>query len=198
MTPKDLVINCVIQYRKPFSAELLANLTEVDLPVVNSLMQELEADQMIVRISEKDAIYVYTRKREVRIGNEARKAWSYNQTDCRRLVKFLSTKRYTSARAIAPDFGKSRQWVFLYLEALASIDALGIDQDGYFVKPKSDLTKFGTVIKPGIINKLRENYKKIKTQQIKEEKAKNPGIREHRKQCSERWSAWMKSRENEQ
>jgi hypothetical protein len=197
MTPKDLVINCVIQYRKPFSAELLANLTEVDLPVIHSLMQELEADQIIKRISEKDAIYVYTRKREVRISNEAREAWSYNQADCRRLVKCLSAKRYTSARAIAADFGKSRQWVFLYLEALASIDALGIDQDGYFVKPKVDLTRFGTVIKPGIINKLRENHKKIKAKQIKEEKAKNPGARELRKQASERWSAWMKSRENE-
>lgn len=195
MTPKDLVINFVIQYRKPFSAEIIANLTELELPVVQSVMRKLEADKTVKRISEKDAIYVYNRQREVKTGNEARQSWCYNQDECRRLVKCLSAKRYTNVRNIAADFGRSRQWVFLYMEALASIDAIGIDRKGYFVKPKADLTGFGTVIKPGILGKLREHFKIIKVKKSKEDKAKHSGIRELRRQSKERRTAGMKYRE---
>lgn len=190
MIPKALVINCVIQYRKPFSAEIIANLTDLDLPVVQPILQELEADQMIKRISEKEAIYAYAQKREVRVGNEARKAWSYNQTECRSLVKLLTTKRYTSARTIAADFGKSRQWVFLYLEALASIDAIGIDKQGYYVKTGADLNKFGTVVKAGILKSLRNAYLLQRREQIK---ANNIQQEEERKRKREEYLDYLES-----
>lgn len=195
MTPKELVINFVIQYRKPFSAEIVAGMTDLNLSEVETILKGLIKKQMIKCISESQAIYVYAFRNEITKHNQKRSDWVYNLKDCRDLIKLLTNKRLTSVRTIAHEFGKSRQWVFLYLEALASIDALGMDQDGYFINPKADLTKFGAVIKPGIISQLRENYHVIKVKKAKEDKDKKLTIREIRKQTSERWSAWMKSRE---
>jgi len=165
MTSKDLVINFITQYRKPFSAPTLSGMTELDLSVVEPILIELRAENLIKRISQHEPIYVYADRNEVNVYNIQRTDWVYNHKDCQSLVKLLSTERFTSARNISAAFGKSRQWVFLYLEALASIDAIGLDQSGYYVKPQADLSTFGTIVIPGILNELRVTCREQKRQQ---------------------------------
>jgi hypothetical protein len=68
----------------------------------------------------------------------------------------LDSRQFCSIREIASDYGKSRQLVFVYLEALASIDMVGIDCSGYKVLSKEGILKLGTYIQPAILGKLRK------------------------------------------
>jgi len=53
------------------------------------------------------------------------------------------------------NYGKSRQLVFVYLEALASIGMAGIICSGYKVLSREGILKLGTFIPPGILGKMR-------------------------------------------
>ena len=45
---------------------------------------------------------------------------------------------------------------YVYLEALASIDMVGINCSGYFVNSREGILKLGTYIQPGILGKMRK------------------------------------------
>jgi len=68
----------------------------------------------------------------------------------------LDTRQFHSIREIANAYDKSRQLVFVYLEALASIDMVGINTSGYKVLSEDGILKLGTFIQPGILGKLRK------------------------------------------
>ena len=68
----------------------------------------------------------------------------------------LHIRQYRSIREIASDYGKSRQLVFVYLEALASISMVGINGSGYLVISREGILKLGTYIQPAILGKLRK------------------------------------------
>ncbi len=63
--------------------------------------------------------------------------------------------KYTSIRAIAKDFGRSRQWVFVYMEALASIGCIGMEGKQYKVISRDRLREIGKQIEPGILGRMR-------------------------------------------
>jgi len=71
------------------------------------------------------------------------------------ILNLLNIKQYRSIREIASVYGKSRQLVFVYLEALASIGLVGIDGSGYNVSSREGILKLGTFIQPGILEKMR-------------------------------------------
>ena len=158
MTAQELVINCVIQYRKPFSAEKVAGLTDLEVSEVEAVFSILQAQYLIKRISIQEPIYVYTQRIEVSRHNSKRTDWIYNLREARRLLAVLSTKHFISIRTIASDIGKSRQWVFRYLEALASIDAIAYDRQGYYAVPEAELSKLGMLIIPGKLSQLHATY----------------------------------------
>ena len=158
MTPQELVINCVIQYRKPFSAEKVAGLTDLEVSKVEAVFSTLQAEHLIKLISATEPIYVYTQRIEVSRHNSIRTDWIYNLREARRLLAVLSTKHFTSIRTIASEIGKSRQWVFRYLEALASIDAIGYEKQGYYAVPGADLSILGMLIIPGRLSQIQADY----------------------------------------
>jgi hypothetical protein len=158
MTPQELVINCVIQYKKPFSAEKVAGLTDLEVSEVEAVFSILQAEQLIKRISATEPIYVYTQRIEVSRHNSRRTDWIYNLREARKLLAVLSTKHLISIRIIASEIGKSRQWVFRYLEALASIDAIAYDRLGYYAVPNADLSKLGIIITPGKLSQIQAAY----------------------------------------
>ena len=58
-------------------------------------------------------------------------------------------------RELSAAYGKSRQLIFVYLEALASIGMVGIDNEGYYAISKDRLLNLGRDIQPGILRELR-------------------------------------------
>jgi predicted transcriptional regulator len=182
MTPKDLVINCVIQYRKPFSVEKVAGLTDLDVSEVEAVFSNLQAQQLIKRISTKESIYVYTQRIEVSRHNSRRTDWIYNLREARRLLAVLSTKHFTSIRTIASEIDKSRQWVFRYLEALASVGAIAYDKYGYYAVQGADINKLGMHIIPGILSQLQRKYwTKYRKGIVKEPQVQNRELQQHQK-----------------
>jgi hypothetical protein len=158
MTAQDLVINFVIQYRKPFSAEKVAGLTDLEVSEVEAIFSILQAEHLIKRISTTEPIYVYTQRIELSRHNSRRTDWSYNLREAGRLLAVLSTKHFISIRTIANEIGKSRQWVFRYLEALASIDAIAYERQGYYAIPLADLSKLGMLIIPGKLSQIQAAF----------------------------------------
>ncbi len=63
------------------------------------------------------------------------------------ILSILDTKQYRAIREIAKGCGKSRQLVFVYLEALASIGMVGIKSNGYKVLSREGIRELGTFIK---------------------------------------------------
>ena len=72
------------------------------------------------------------------------------------ILNLLDMKRYRSIREIAVAYGKSRQLIFVYLEALASIGMVGINRNLYFTITRELILKLGTFIQPGVLCKMRK------------------------------------------
>ena len=53
MTTRELVLNFVNQYNKPFDAELIANMTGLDIDDVEPVMVEMIKDKTIKLISDR-------------------------------------------------------------------------------------------------------------------------------------------------
>ena len=88
------------------------------------------------------------------VGFNQKGKWNYNTQVAEEILSILEIKQYRSIREIASDYGKSRQLVLVYLEALASIDMVGINTSGYKVLSKERILKLGTYIQPGILGKM--------------------------------------------
>ena len=77
--------------------------------------------------------------------------WNFVQDKAMILLKEVETTRHRNVRTIAKAIGKSRQWVYVYLEALASIGAIE-KEDGYYkIITKDCVWAIGTNIKKGIL-----------------------------------------------
>lgn len=154
MTSKELVLNFVNQYRKPFDANLIAEMTGLDVNDVDPIISDLVADGTIKRISDREEIYARSNRFITKTANQMRPNWHFDPQTALALLNLIEQGSYTSIRGIAADFGRSRQWVFVYLEALASMGVIGLNEHGYCVLTKKDVNKVGIKIKPGILKEL--------------------------------------------
>ncbi|MDD4224261.1 MAG: hypothetical protein PHD87_06715, partial [Candidatus Cloacimonetes bacterium] len=107
-------------------------------------------------ISTQDKLYVCCNRYQSQVGFNQKGKWNYNTQVAEEILTLLNIKQYHSIREIANAYGKSRQLVFVYLEALASIDMVGIDCSGYKVITREGILKLGTYIQPAILGKLRK------------------------------------------
>ncbi|MCB5266826.1 MAG: hypothetical protein LHW46_01805 [Candidatus Cloacimonetes bacterium] len=57
----------------------------------------------------------------LQVGFHQKGKWNYNTQVAEEILILLNARQFRSIREIASDYGKSRQLVFVYLEALASI-----------------------------------------------------------------------------
>ena len=160
MTDKELILNFVNQYDRPFNAELIAKLTSVGLEAIEKLLPELLQSQAIKKIDDDPPIYVRANRYQARIGYQHYKGWTFSIADAHKLLDILEQDRYKSIREIAQAIGKSRQWVYIYLEALASIEVVDLRQYTYVVLSRQSVPKIGRKVQKGILGQLR-NLNKV-------------------------------------
>ena len=155
MTDKELVLNFINQYDRPFNAELTSKLTSVSREAIEKLLPELIQSQAIKQIEDDPLIYVRANRYQARIGYQHYKGWTFSLADAHRLLDILELGRYKSIRDIAQVIGKSRQWVYIYLEALASIEVVDLRQHVYVVISRQNVPKIGRKVIKGILSMLR-------------------------------------------
>ncbi len=155
MTDKELFLNFINQYDRLFNADLIAQLTSVSIDTIEKLLPELLQSQAIKQIEDSPPIYVRANRFQARIGYQHYKGWTFSITDAHKLLDILEQGRYKSIREIAQDIGKSRQWVYIYLEALASIEVVDLRQHIYVVISHQNVPKIGRKVQKGILGQLR-------------------------------------------
>ena len=106
-------------------------------------------------IEDSPPIYVRANRYQARIGYQHYKGWTFSLADAHRLLDILEQGKYKSIREIAQDIGKSRQWVYIYLEALASIEVVDLRQHVYVVISRQNVPKIGRKVQKGILGQLR-------------------------------------------
>ena len=155
MTDKELILNFINQYDRLFNAELISKLTSVSKEAVEKLLPELLQSQAIKQIEDSPPIYVRANRFQARIGYQHYKGWTFSIADAHRLLDLLEQGKYKSIRDIAQVIGKSRQWVYIYLEALASIEVVDLRQHVYVVISRQNVPKIGRKVQKGILGQLR-------------------------------------------
>lgn len=155
MTDKELILNFVSQYDRPFNAELIAKLTSANKEAIEKLLPELLQSHAIKQIVDDPPIYVRANRYQARIGYQNYKGWTFSIADAHKLLDILEQGRYKSIREIAQVIGKSRQWVYIYLEALASIEVVDLRQHIYVVISRQNVPKIGRKVQKGILGQLR-------------------------------------------
>jgi len=155
MTDKELILNFVSQYDRPFNTESIAQMTNVSREAIEMLLPELLQSQAIKQIEDSPPIYVRANRFQARIGYQHYKGWTFSLADAHRLLDILEQGSYKSIREIAQDIGKSRQWVYIYLEALASIEVVDLRQHIYVVISRLNVPKIGRKVQKGILGQLR-------------------------------------------
>ena len=156
MTNMDVIRNFVHQYRKPFSTETITELTGIEARTVSRSIRTLLNNHEIKCISTQDKLYVSSNRYQSQVGFNQKGKWNYSTQVAEEILNLLNIKQYHSIREIALDYGKSRQLVFVYMEALASIGMIGINSNGYFNITREGILKMGTFIQPGILGKMRK------------------------------------------
>jgi hypothetical protein len=151
----ELVLNFVNQYKHPFTAELAAEMTAVELDRVKPVLADLLADKTIKLISVEEGIYVRSNRYNPIVGYGHKSDWRFDQEAALILLNLIEAGNYSSVRKIAAAFGRSRQWVFLYMEALASIGIIGMSDKIYTVITRSNLEDIGKHIEQGILGRMR-------------------------------------------
>ncbi len=148
-----LVRNFVSQYRRPFSAETIASYTGISAKHLKPIIGRLIADQQIKVVSiDPEQIYVKAnRYLGIYEKTHDHNRWNFDQDKAMILLKEVEATRHRNVRTIANAIGKTRQWVYVYLEALASIGVIE-KVDGYYqIISKERVWAFGTNIKKGIL-----------------------------------------------
>ena len=170
MTTRELVLNFVNQYNKPFDAELIANMTGLEIEEIEPIITELLKDKSIKLASNREPIYARSNRFNTNVDKQMRPNWHFDPKAALALLNLIEKRSFTSIRSIAEAFGRSRQWVFVYLEALASAGVIGVNQYGYCVLTKKDVGKVGIRIKRGILKELIDHCAELQKNQRQQAK----------------------------
>ena len=148
-----LVRNFVSQYRRPFSVDTISSYTGISTKHLKPIIDRLISDQEIKVVSvDPEQIYVKAnRYLGIYEKTHDHNRWNFDQDKAKILLKVIEATRHRNIRTIAKAIGKSRQWVYVYLEALASIGVIE-KVDGYYqIISKERVWAIGTNIKKGIL-----------------------------------------------
>ncbi|MDD2229307.1 MAG: hypothetical protein PHY48_07850 [Candidatus Cloacimonetes bacterium] len=161
MTARDLVLNFVRQFNKPFTAQTVAAMTAQNEADVETVLIELQENKTIRLVDLKEGIYVKIDRYNPKVCYNQKGDWQFDQGSATILLNLVEKGNYKSLRAIAKDMGRSRQWVFVYMEALASIGIIGMSGNTYIVITRDKLRDIGKHIDQGILGKMRHNYSSV-------------------------------------
>ncbi|MDD2229606.1 MAG: hypothetical protein PHY48_09360 [Candidatus Cloacimonetes bacterium] len=156
MLSNSFITNLISSFNQPFTPMMLANMTESDQDEVEAILDELLKEEKIKCISQSSNVYVRANRYSTGISIDPNCKWRYDFDTANKLLDLIERKSYPSIRELSIDFGKSRQLVFVYLEALASISIIGINPHGYYIKTRLGIEYLGQHIQPGILGTLRQ------------------------------------------
>lgn len=177
----DLVLNFVNQYKHPFTAELTAEMTAIDLDKVKLFLADLLADQTIKLISPEEGIYVRNNRYNPVVGYNKKGDWRFDQVAASALLDLIDQGQFKSIRAIANAFGRSRQWVFVYMEAMASIGIISMSGNTYKLRSRANLQDLGIRVDSGILSRMRNTQSELQKRIVEERKEKRRQIRNQKK-----------------
>lgn len=203
MTAKDLVNNFVSQFNRPFDLNLISTMIDRDPEEVKEVLDELLTTDKIRVADPQQGIYVRNNRYSAKVSYNQKGNWTYDQMEASALMDVMESGSFSSIRDLAKAVGKSRQWVFIYLEALASIGCVTFVNRAYSVTERELVKDVGKVISPGILSKLREAdtwEERLKMAAEKERRSKlfeaKKLEREKQRQKEEQDRAWMEARIN--
>lgn len=188
-----LVENFVEQYRKPFSIDILCEMIGRTRKQVRPVVTRMMFKDRIMEI--EPGIYVTVRRERLNLSRmNGNMLWSYNAEVGERVLGILESQRISNVRALAKVMGVSRQYAYLYLEALASIGLVGWEEGCYVrVNSTRDVSnpedkrqddastiKLGGHVEKGILGRLRWRENDGRRNRPKG-KGKKPNMREARR-----------------
>jgi len=156
MTDQELIVNFMNQYSKPFNAETIAKFTNLSINTIIDQLPELIENQTIKQIEDNPPIYVKANRFHAIVGYQHYRGWTFSLADAHKLLDILEQGRYKSIREIAQVIGKSRQWVYIYLEALASIEVVDLRQFVYVVISRKNVPMIGRKVQKGVLKILKK------------------------------------------
>ncbi|MDP2173272.1 MAG: hypothetical protein Q8J62_05820 [Candidatus Cloacimonadaceae bacterium] len=130
-------------------------MTALDISLVAQILDKLYSDQTIKLISPEDGIYVRNNRYNPVVGYNKKGDWRFDPVAANALLDLIEQGQYKSVRAIANAVGKSRQWVFVYMEAMASLEMIGLSNGAYTVLSREKIEYIGSTIIPGALGALR-------------------------------------------
>jgi hypothetical protein len=149
---RQKIENATAILQRPYTAEMLAGMIEAPLEAVQA---ELEKLAKAGRVKEVDGVYLTCRPAAQTIGR-----WCFDQVLAKQMLQVIRKKRITSVRGLAKQVGYSRQYAFLYMEAMASIGLIRWDGESgrYVAKRGADnqpLHALGIQVKKGILGEMK-------------------------------------------
>jgi len=157
MNEQSIIIDRFVdRFVSYFNLDLICECTGVDRDVVQERLNQLITGNVIRKVSKYEDIYVTNRGRyNINVATIYCSNWAFDLKACQDICFLLEKSQIKSIRQLASKMQRSRQWAYLYLEALISVDAVGICKSGYYTKDISMICKVGSVIKKGIISEKR-------------------------------------------
>ena len=156
MLNTETVSNLISKYNQPFTSKMLAGMLDSDIQEVEHLLGDLAKEDKVRCISPSNSLYVRANRYTQGMAPDPRCKWKYDIKTAMQLLDLIESKSYRSIRKLAKDFGRSRQFVFVYLEALASISIIGMNPHGYYIKTRLGIEQLGRYIQPGILGMLKK------------------------------------------
>lgn len=160
MNTLQLVENFIDHYNKPFAAETVAGMIQITPEAIQPVLESLLEGKRIKLISQSERIYARANRYQTQIGYQHYKGWTFDQGAAHQLLDVLEQGKYKSIRDIAQAVGRSRQWVYIYLEALASLEVIDLRNFIYVVISRKNVPKIGRKVNKGILSMLR-NLNKV-------------------------------------
>lgn len=155
MLDSETVTNLISRYNRPFTPKLLAGMLDSDIQEVEHLLYDLTKADKVRCISPSNSLYVRANRYTHGMALDPRCKWKYEIQTALKLLDLIECKSYRSIRELTRDYGRSRQFVFVYLEALASISIIGMNPHGYYIKTRLGIEQLGRHIQPGILGVLK-------------------------------------------
>jgi hypothetical protein len=155
MLNSEAVSNLISKYNQPFTPRMLAGMLDGDIKEVEHLLGDLAKADKVRCISPSNSLYVRANRYTQGMAPDPRCKWNYDIQTAIKLLDLIESKSYRSVRELTKDFGRSRQFVFVYLEALASISIIGMNPHGYYIKTRLGIEQLGRYIQPGILGVLK-------------------------------------------
>jgi hypothetical protein len=156
MLNTETVSNLISKYNQPFTPNMLAGMLDSDIQEVEHLLGDLAKADKVRCISPSNSLYVRANRYTQGMALDPRCKWRYEIQTALKLLDMIEGKSYRSVRELTKDFGRSRQFVFVYLEALASISIIGMNPHGYYIKTRLGIDQLGRYIHPGILGVLKK------------------------------------------